>query len=73
MHSSGPAPALATTDQHARGEGGHVFVLLEILSGFGAFAVYGFRSVVPEVVWVGTGSLEDTCREFVFLKNISSP
>lgn len=73
MYSGSPAPALATTDQHAGGEGGHVFVLLEILSGFGVSAVYGSRNVVPEIVWVGTGSLEDSCGEFVFLKNISSP
>lgn len=73
MYSGGPAPALATMDRHAGGEGGHVFVLLEILSGFGASAVYGSRNVVPEVVRVGPGSLDDSCGEFVFLKNISSP
>lgn len=55
-------------NRYAGKEWRQVSVLLEILFGFWAFAVYGSRNVTLEVVWICTGQSEESSKDFVSFK-----
>lgn len=55
-------------NRYAGEEGRQVSVLLEILFGSWAFAVYGSRNVTLEVVWICTGQSEESSKDFVSFK-----
>lgn len=55
-------------NRYAGEEGRQVSVLLEILFGFWAFAVYGSRNVMLEVVWICTGQSEEQVKTLYLSK-----
>ena len=68
VHTSGLACVMGAGNRYAGEEGRQVSVLLEILFGSWAFAVYGSRNVTLEVVWICTGQSEESSKDFVSFK-----